>query len=267
MINMIKKLKTAAVLYQEHGISSILQVLRSKYRIPIPQSARSLRKEGIRSEVRYWDDYFRTKGRQWADTADCYAVRFDASLPLQSRPDALLPRLLPEVNILDVGAGPLTYLGKKGNGKNITITAVDPLADEYDRILDKYQIQPLVRTQGLAAEDLTKEFPSDSFDLVFARNCIDHACNPERAILEMIDVVKGGSYILLEHGLNEAEDQNYQGLHQWNFSVSDNGDFLIRSKKIKEVNMTRKYATICTITCEIVNEGTDKKLVTRILKG
>jgi len=84
----------------------------------------------------------------------------------------------------------LTFLGKIYKGKRVTITAVDPLSDEYDRILDKNQIQPLVRTQKLAAENLTKRFPSSNFDLVFARNSIDHAYKPERAILQMINVVK-----------------------------------------------------------------------------
>jgi SAM-dependent methyltransferase len=171
-----------------------------------------------------------------------------------------------EVHILDVGAGPLTYLGKKYEGKHVNITAVDPLSDEYDRILDKYQIQPLVRTQKLAAEDLTKRFPSGTFDLVFARNCIDHAYNPKRAILQMIEVVKSGRYVLLEHRPNEAENENYSGLHQWNFSLSTNGDFLI-SSKFEKVNMTKKCLELCTITCEMVNEGRDGDwLITRIQK-
>ncbi len=36
-----------------------------------------------------------------------------------------------EVSILDVGAGPLTIINKTFPGKTLTITATDPLADEY----------------------------------------------------------------------------------------------------------------------------------------
>jgi SAM-dependent methyltransferase len=264
-MNILRKARSAfEILGEKDSFHRILSILRSQYGLPIPQSAYSKWKAEIESELGFWDSYFRTKGLQWADT---YGVRFDPDLPLQSRPTALIPRSLTEVHILDVGAGPLTYLGKKCAGKQLCITAVDPLADEYDRILDKYQVQPLIRTKRLVAEDLTKEFPSNTFDLVFARNCIDHAYNPERAILQMIEVVKKGSYVLLEHRANEADNENYQGLHQWNFSISTNGDFWISSKS-KELNMTTKYAAICTITCEMIDEGlADAWLITRIQKG
>jgi SAM-dependent methyltransferase len=192
---------------------------------------------------------------------DDYRNKLDPDFPLQPRPAALLP---PErdVHILDVGAGPLTYLGKKASGKQLRITAVDPLADEYDKILHKYGVQPLIRTQRLEAEGLTKRFSSNTFDLCVACNCLDHSYNPERAVLQMIDVVKKGRYVLLEHFRNEGERQNYSGLHQWNFDLSPVGDFLIRSKS-SVTNMTQKYADQCTIYCELID---DYWLVTRILK-
>ena len=146
------------------------------------------------------------------------------------------------------------------------IIAVDPLADEYDKILHKYSIEPLIRTKKLSAEKLTKEFPSNTFDLVFARNCIDHAYDPEKAILQMIAVVKRNSYVLLEHRPNEADNQNYHGLHHWNFSVSSEGDFLISSKS-KQLNITTKYKKICSVSCEILNLGqNDEWLITKIQK-
>jgi SAM-dependent methyltransferase len=264
-MNILRKARSVKeLLAEKDGLHRILAVLRSQYRLPIPQSARSKWKAGIESELVFWDSYFRTKGLQWADT---YEIRFDPALPLQPRPADLIPRALTEVHILDVGAGPLTYLGKTLPGKQLRITAVDPLADEYDRILEKYQVRPLVRTKRLDAEGLTAEIQSNTYDLAFARNCIDHAYNPEKAILQMIEVVKKGSYVLLEHRPNEAENERYRGLHQWNFSASDNGDFWISSKS-SNVNMTRKYAAICSITCEMVDEGSDGAwLITRIRKN
>ena len=156
---------------------------------------------------------------------------------------------------MDVGAGPLTYLGKKREGRRINITAVDPLADAYDRMLDKYHVQPITRTQRLDAESLTTRFPSNTFDLVFAHNSIDHARNPETAILQMIDVVKSDQFVLLEHRVNEAERQGHFGLHQWDFSVSADGDFLVSSGSVR-VNMTRKAAGLCTTTCHLYDDGT-----------
>jgi SAM-dependent methyltransferase len=258
---MLRKARTVARIFREQSFQDILAILISRWRLPIPLSAESKRKIGLRLEIQFWDDYFRTEGL-WSEN---YSLGFDPDLPLQPRPAALLPSQS-EVHILDVGAGPLTYLGRKCEDTRVDIIAVDPLADEYDRILLKYGIQPLVRTQKLAAEDLTKRFAPNTFDLVFARNCIDHAYDPGRAILQMIEVVKSGRYVLLEHRPNEAENENYTGLHQFNFSVSPDGDFLIGSKS-EVVNISKKYAELCTITCETVSEGADGIwLITRIRK-
>ena len=261
-MKIFRKAKNAVRIFKEDGFQRIIFILATEYSLPIPLSTKFKWEAGIKSEVQYWDAYFRTKGLKWADT---YKLRFDPDLPLQPRPAALLPPQS-EIHILDVGAGPLTCLGKKHEGKNVQITAVDPLADEYDKILEKHQIQPLVRTQKLTAEHLTNRFSPNSFSLVFARNCIDHSFNPEEAILKMIDVAKKNGYVLLEHRPNEAENENYLGLHQWNFSMSADGDFLISSKS-ETVNMTRKYAELCTMTSEIVYEfGDIDWLIVRIQK-
>jgi len=255
--------KTLKVI-DEKGFDKTISALISKLNQSDLNRAKSIWQEGIYSEIEFWDSYFATKGLQWADS---YEMRFDPDLPLQSRPVALLPPQI-EINILDVGAGPHTFLGKKHEGKQLNITAVDPLADEYELIFDKYQIPPApVKTRKLAGEELTTLFDRSTFDFVVARNCIDHSYSPEIAILQMVDIVKSGSYVLLEHRENEAVNANYLGLHQWNFSMSPEGDFII-SSKFDTVNMTRKYADYFSITCEIVNEPDDdgEWLITRILK-
>jgi len=259
-MNIANKARTAVRALREDGFQAMVSLIMS--RLPFAWSAKFKWDANISTEVQFWDDYFRTKGGKWAET---YAPRFDPDLPLQPRAAALLPAQT-EVHILDVGAGPTTFLGKKCEGKRIEITAVDPLADKYDKILDKYNIHPLVRTQKLAAEDLREKFGANTFDLVFALNCIDHAYNPEKAIVHMIEVVKSGRYVLLQHRPHEAENENYSGLHQWNFASSAEGDFIISSRS-SSVNMTKKYAELCTMTCEMVNEGKlGDWLVTRIRK-
>ncbi len=260
-MSLFNKARNAMTLFREDGFLGFVSILISKSGLPIPQTTKFKWKAGVIRETIYWDAYFCTKGLEYADI---YSMRFDPDLPLQPRPTALLPPHK-EIHILDVGAGPLTYLGKKCEGKNIKITAVDPLANQYERILDKYKIQPLIRTETLVAENLSKRFSSNTFDLVVARNCIDHAYDPEEAILQMIHVVKTGAYVLLEHRPNEAETMNYRGLHQWNLSLTVDGNFLISSKS-KKVNMTKKYAELCIITCELVNEGYGDWLITRIQK-
>lgn len=261
-MSFLNKIATAKRILGEQGVSGLMGIMSAKCRRLLLGEAKCNWKEGIHEEVEFWESYLKTKGLRWPDD---YRERTNPDHALQSRPAALLPGV-EEIHILDVGAGPLTYLGKKLPGKVVKITAVDPLADEYDRILSSNGVSPLVRTIKMEAENLSAGFPSNTFDLVFARNCIDHSYDPEEAILQMLDVAKAGAFVLLEHRVNEAENQEYAGLHQWNFSISKEGDFLIRSKR-RTTNMTKKHSARCAITCEIVDEGSGGDLlVTRIRK-
>lgn len=240
-----------------------MSVLRERYHFPLPQSQRSRWKAGVHFELQYWDDYLQSRGARSSDT---FAERLDPNLPLQPRPAELLACAPPEASILDVGAGPLTYLGKVQPGRLIHITAVDALGTEYAHLLRRYGISPLVPTRTLAAESLTTALQTNSYDLVFARNCIDHSYDPERAILEMVAVAKPGAYVLMEHHPNEAETEGYGGLHQWNFSSSPAGHFLV-STKAHTLDMTEKYAPRCDIACELITAATDGPwLITRIRK-
>lgn len=116
----------------------------------------------------------------------------------------------------------------------------------------------------MAAEELTKRFPANIFDLVYAQNSIDHYYDPERAIVQVIDMVKSGCYVFLSHYQDEGEHHGWTGLHQWNLSMSDEGAFIIASRH-SLVNMTEKYARICRIECE-TTPGERVWLQTRILK-
>jgi ubiquinone/menaquinone biosynthesis C-methylase UbiE len=159
----------------------------------------------------------------------------------------------PSVSILDVGSGPLTCLGKQCVSKTIKITAIDPLADTYNSLLDRYGINPPVRTIQGFAEQLTSKFSPETFDLVFSRNAIDHSYRPDLAIEEMIKVVKKNRYVVLGHVPNEGLKEGYEGLHQWDFTRSEYGDFIIKSP-YQEVNITKKFLSIARIRCEIRQE-------------
>lgn len=257
-----KSFTALRVLREKDGFHRLWTILRYRYRIPLPQSRFSKWKGGIHCEVDYWDHFLAIKGFENRDT---YADRLNPDAPLQPRPASLIPEHARKFSILDVGAGPLTYLGKRVSGVDLHITAVDPLADQYEQILEKHGVHPLVKTHQLAAEELASGFPANSFDLVFARNCIDHSYDPEKAILAMIAVARPGGHILLEHTPDEAERQHYYGLHQWNFSMSEAGDFLIRSRR-KTVNFTQRHAQLCHTACEVVVDDGEEWLITMIRK-
>jgi SAM-dependent methyltransferase len=128
-----------------------------------------------------------------------------------------------EISILDVGAGPLTKLGYRYPGKILTIVPVDPLADEYDRLLRDAGLEPPVRTIRVAGEALLEHFTSNTFDIACATNSLDHSADPFTIISNMVAVVRPGGVVLLRHKRNEGESAQYEGLHQWNFDVVDDG--------------------------------------------
>jgi SAM-dependent methyltransferase len=116
---------------------------------------------------------------------------------------------------------------------------VDTLGDEYQKLLKKYGVVPLVPTQQLDAEKLSERFAPDTFDIAHARNCLDHSYDPVLAIEQMLLVTKPGGVVALVHSHNEGAVELYRGLHQWNFRKE--GDrFLIASPGLPTVDMTER---------------------------
>ncbi len=159
----------------------------------------------------------------------------------------------PSIKILDVGAGTMTLIGKKWDNKKIEITAVDPLADKYNQVLRKYNINPPVVTQVGYAEKLVEQFGKNSFDIVHAINSIDHCFNPLLAIQQMLEVVKKDSYVVLHHHMNEGKEHNYSGLHQWNFFSKD-GIFFISNEHLK-ININKEFEKLANIKVKIKDDG------------
>jgi SAM-dependent methyltransferase len=126
-----------------------------------------------------------------------------------------------EISILDVGAGPLTWLGYRYPGKSLTIVPVDPLADEYDRLLRDAGLEAPVRTMRVAGEELLEHFEPASFDIAYATNALDHSADPLSIISNMVMVVRPGGVVILRHKRNEGASARYSGLHAWNFDTLD----------------------------------------------
>ncbi|MGC1479949.1 MAG: methyltransferase domain-containing protein [Chthoniobacterales bacterium] len=179
---------------------------------------------GLSDEVKFWADALRDPGKCWNE--EDYNTRLDPNLPLQPELRKLVADADPHVRILDVGAGPLTRVGRCWDGRHIEIVAVDPLAPEYDAILEANQIQPPVRTIECRGEDIGQRFADHSFDICYASNALDHALSPTEVIRQMGKLTKVGGSVYLWHFLNCGVQEQYHGLHQWNFNLC-NGDMSI----------------------------------------
>jgi SAM-dependent methyltransferase len=179
-----------------------------------------------RSEVDFWNDWLvgAPGTEQWSSDRKS---RLDPETEIR---DPLVREELErnraqEISVLDVGAGPLTSLGYRYPGKTLTIVPVDPLADEYERLLRDAGLEPPVRTIPVAGEALLEHFGSRRFDVAYADNSLDHSADPVGIIANMVALVRQGGAVILRHKRNEGESARYGGLHQWNFDAV--GDSLV----------------------------------------
>lgn len=218
---------------------------------------------GHSSETGFWDRYLKTKGLRWQQE---FADRMNPELEITEELAALIQQGKPETwRLLDVGAGPLTVVGKCRKGVKLSITAVDPLATQYDELLSKHNLIPPVRTLPGKAEEVSTLFPSGGFDLVHARNCLDHGLDPFHAVSQMLAVTRSGGCVYLKHHPNEGINEKWHGLHQWNFAMSESGDFMI-SSRTHEVNVTTELTTKAEVNCTLTHESGEEWLIVVIRK-
>ncbi|AKV96248.1 hypothetical protein ACP86_08815 [Marinobacter sp. CP1] len=173
---------------------------------------------------------------------------FDPNMPLQSELSRLLPEnLKAPYKVLDVGAGPISKVGKIVDGRSIDLIPVDPLADDYQQLLEKNDLQPPVPTQKGYGERLTEQFPENSFDLIHARNSVDHCLDPVAVILNCVRVLKPGCHFYLNHYRNEGIAADYYGLHQWNFNQL-NGRFVVSDRFGKVISISSVLEGMARVT-------------------
>lgn len=212
---------------------------------------KSIWQEAKTNELEFWQKVLTEQGWLWPED---FQNRINPNLPLQEYITQYLdPKIQEPALILDAGAGPLTVLGKSWDKRQIKITAVDCLGDEYNLKLKEHEIVPLIRTEQCEVECLLQKFPTNQFDLAHIRNALDHSYDPILGLLQMIAVVKPGGYVILAHNVNEAENENYEGMHQWNFCAEhdeQNRDFVIwnRSLRIGVNQLLKSIADLESLT-------------------
>ena len=189
---------------------------------------------GLENEAHFWRQALADGGKRWSPEA--FRQRMDPEFAFPAHLQELVA-VSPAANrdpirVLDVGAGPLTAVGFHWPGRKVALTAVDPLAETFDGILKDLQLTPPVRTQKAAGEDLLSVFPADSFDIVVCSNALDHSRDPLQCVRQMFAVTQPGGWVFLWHYRNEAEEEGYTGLHQWNLDEAD-GDMVLWNRKAR----------------------------------
>ncbi len=104
--------------------------------------------EGLVDEAAFWRRSLAEGGRHW--NPEAFRLRMDPCFEFQPSLQELVAKspvaLTGIIQVLDVGAGPLSGVGHHWPGRTIQLTAVDPLADTFDQIISELQLKPPTRT-------------------------------------------------------------------------------------------------------------------------
>ena len=196
---------------------------------------------GLEDELIFWNDYMVTKG-------DIYSEEYNQTVELNKK--FVLENDIDEqyfgkdFNFIDVGSGPFSRCGRITDKVNMVFTAVDPLAEAYNALKIKNDVNNGIEIETAFVELLGKKYNENTFDMVHMSNSLDHCFDAMYGIYQLIYICKIGGKIILRHTENEAERSEYNGLHQWNLSVH-NGEnsFVIwgKDKRYDVVELLKEY--------------------------
>jgi ubiquinone/menaquinone biosynthesis C-methylase UbiE len=215
----------------------------------------------LNSEIDFWNNWLSTKGDAWKDD---YIYRLESKTEAVGffKESLQTVSVDEDYKILDVGAGPMTILGKFYNGVKLNITAVDALAEVFQK-LNWQDKKPEIMTEYCETEKLCEKFNENSFDMVYARNTLDHHYDAPLALKNMLQVTKVGGLVVFSHTENEANNNHWEGLHKWNFYLNDD-DMVIANQtnsfSLKEIiGAQGKITFMHKDTNNVINIRIEKK--------
>lgn len=203
-----------------------------------------LGKPDFASEMFSWERYYHhnKKNKNIFKKSDC--TKESILLAISE-----LKKIFNKLNCLEVGCGPTSqfYTIFFINKPQIKIISVDPLAEFYKKLHEKYFPDYNIECIAGFGETLTKIFPNNYFHIVYSQNAIDHSQSPIKFIQNMFHILKPNGFMIVYGFINEGTNQNWIGLHKWDLSV-ENGKLLLSNKK-KTYN---KYDMINNLNLKLI---------------
>ncbi len=196
------------------------------------------------TEIYYWDKNLKPGNRQpWMEEL------INPETRKKFFPEQLSPYIQEirarkaQVNILEVGSGPISILASQAQEGLFNLTAIDPLAEEYLGMLRKYKIVNSVKPIKGLCENLLEIFPKESFDIVFSQNALDHAIDVARCIENIHGVLSKDGILFLQGFVREGSHKKWMGLHQHDLAPL-NGELIHYDKKAHPTTLTSKFRCI-----------------------
>jgi 2-polyprenyl-3-methyl-5-hydroxy-6-metoxy-1,4-benzoquinol methylase len=172
--------------------------------------------KGANEEVDFWKEFVKTDRflKDWL--SDSVTTELQSG---QSEVVDIIQYFItgnPEVKVLDLGSGVYSIL--KGLVLQENLYGSDILRDQYDEIFD-YVGNGLRSPMKVAVEELNSV---GSYDIVHMRNALDHSSDPKKGIENIKRAVKRGGVAIVHGFVDEAINENWKGMHQWNLHLDGN---------------------------------------------
>lgn len=172
-------------------------------------------KDGVVEEIQWWWTWINTLRRRgklenWALLRG-RAFPFEADLAAFPGGKGL--------RCLNIGCGPRPELGQ-ASARDIDFVHMDPLARAYNKMMG-FLDAPGGGDVVFGAVEFLDRLDVGTFDIIAAKNCLDHAYDVPEGLRQMINVLGDKGLISLGHFENEAEAHDYTGFHKWNIELQD----------------------------------------------
>lgn len=216
-----------------------------------------------------WNEYINSNGLDFhlqniKKNKEKLAPYWGKSMPLNKRIQQQLEIFNnKKLRLLDVGCGPFPKSGIYHPDYKVTRILVDALANKYHELLHEHSINTSAqKIINYKVEEIGELFKPGSFEVIFAKNTLDHTYNPINAIKNLINLLSDDGVAIFDHFIQEGKYTNYFGLHQWNFSI-ENGDFYISNKEKNIIQNMNTYLN----SFQIESFYEENKIITIIRKN
>ncbi|MBD3341109.1 MAG: methyltransferase domain-containing protein [Candidatus Lokiarchaeota archaeon] len=141
---------------------------------------------------------------------------------------------------LEIGSGPNSNLSYWVDKKLIKVTAIDPLANIYKKIMKKLNYTYPITPIKMKGENLLNHFERESFHIVFAQNSLDHSENPIKCFRNGVELLKKGGLIFVCSNIREGTRKCWAGIHNFDIYI-ENGDLFLENQQGRKIKFLDNY--------------------------
>ena len=133
---------------------------------------------------------------------------------------------------------------------------VDPLADFYKNLHERFQTKYVLNCVEGYGEKLNELFKKEQFHLAVTENALDHSNNPKLFVKRLVEVVKPGGYLIIAGYFSNGSKEKWQGLHKWNIEVINKE--LVLSNQSNTIRENILSGLNVSLISQVVDKDTDK---------